>query len=237
MRKILPRLLLGCFLASLAFNAMCMFAGFTIWSAIGLLLGWYIADLGSGLIHMLMDYRPCPPGRRLDQIYFYDGCRESDAYLALMRERLAAVSAFERVVYDFKNHHPRPMALGRRPMWRLIGSSVVLAGLPGTLALNAAFVWGTVPGFVAGLGVALIAGSGFAQYFHGALHRETNPAIILALRRCRLLMTPAAHQRHHDTLQRDFATNCGWSNPVVNRLFRALRARGYLDDAGLEPGP
>ena len=49
-------------------------------------------------------------------------------------------------------------------------------------------------------------------------------------------MTPAAHQRHHDTLQRDFATNSGWSNPVINRLFLALRARGYLRDEGLVPG-
>ena len=59
----------------------------------------------------------------------------------------------------------------------------------------------------------------------------------MAMRHIGLLMTPAAHQLHHDTLQRDFATNCGWSNRVINALFRALRARGYLEDSGLEPSP
>ncbi|WP_156906370.1 fatty acid desaturase CarF family protein [Novosphingobium acidiphilum] len=75
----------------------------------------------------------------------------------------------------------------------------------------------------------------FAQYFHGSLHRLENPWFIPVLRKAGLLMSPVAHQIHHDTLQRDFATNCGWSNPVINRLFISLRAQGMLDDAGLTP--
>ena len=89
---------------------------------------------------------------------------------------------------------------------------------------------------MAGL-TAFLLGGGFAQYFHGTLHRQDNPWFVPVLRRIGLLMTPAAHQLHHDTLQRDFATNCGWSNPVINALFRALRQRGWLDDAGLTPSP
>lgn len=236
-QQLVQRSILGLFLASLAGNAVATVLGFTWLSVLGLLAGWYLADFASGTVHMLFDYRPCPPGKRLDTLYFYEGSRESDAYQALLRERMTAVSAFDRLVYDFKNHHPRPMALGRRPVWRLIGSSVLLAALPMSLLLNLAVVLLAVPGWVVALLLALIVGGAFAQYFHGSLHRERNPALIGWMRRAHLLMTPAAHQRHHVSLQRDFATNCGWSNPVINAAFRALRSRGYLDDAGLVPGP
>ena len=229
------RVILGLFFASLALNAAAMAAHASLLIVPALIAGWYLADLASGLTHMLLDYRPTPAGKRLDELYFYEGSRESDHYLALLRRRMAGVGAFDRLVYDFKNHHPRPMALGRRPVWRLIGSTVMAAALPISLLLNVAVLVRPVPGWVTAMLLALILGGAFAQYFHGTLHREHNPAIIGWMRRAHLLMTPAAHQLHHDTLQRDFATNSGWSNPVINRLFAALRARGYLRDEGLVP--
>ena len=48
-------------------------------------------------------------------------------------------------------------------------------------------------------------------------------------------MTPEAHALHHATLRRDFATNTGWSNPLVNLIFRAAMSRGWIDERGLEP--
>ena len=229
------RIVLSLFLASLAFNVAAMAAHFTLVCVPALVAGWYLADLASGLTHMLLDYRPTPAGRRLDELYFYAGSRESDEYLALVRRRMARVSAFDRLVYDFKNHHPRPMALGRRPVWRLIGSTVLLAAFPVSVALNLAVLALPVPGWLIAILLTLIVGGAFAQYFHGTLHRDRNPAIIGWMRSVRLLMPPAAHQLHHDTLQRDFATNCGWSNPLINQIFRALRKGGYLKDEGLVP--
>ena len=231
------RVILTIFLMSLAGNSVAAFRDAGWLSLPALLLGWYLADMLSGLIHMYMDYRPCTPGKRLNDIFFYQGSRESEEYLGMLRERMATIGPFERISYDFKNHHPRPDALGRRPLWRLIGSTVIVAALPLSLAGNLfAWFW-PLPGWCfAGL-TAFLIGGGFAQYFHGALHRHRNPWFIVWLRKIGLLMTPAAHQVHHDTLQRDFATNSGWSNPVINWLFARLRGRGYLDDAGLEPSP
>ncbi|WP_068076579.1 fatty acid desaturase CarF family protein [Novosphingobium lentum] len=229
------RIILAIFLASLAANAVGVLADPGWLCLPAALLGWYVADLMSGLVHMYMDYRPCPPGKQLNDMFFYAGSRESAEYLALARDRLARINAFERLVYDFKNHHPRPDALGRRSLWRLIGSTVIVATLPLSLLLLAAQLVWSVPGWVVAGVLALLTGGAFAQFFHGSLHRAHNPWIVEMLRGARLLMTPAAHQLHHDTLQRDFATNCGWSNPLINRLFAALRARGYLGDAGLEP--
>ena len=229
------RILLGAFAVSLLANALAALLGFGWASIPALLVGWFVADLVSGLVHMSLDYRPCPPGKRLADLYFYEGSRESPEYLAMLHDRMSQVSAFDRLVYDFKNHHPRPQALGRRDLWRQIGSTVVAGALPMSIALNLATLTVSVPGWLCAGLLAAIAGGGFAQYFHGTLHREHNPWYILAMRRLHLLMTPAAHQLHHDSLRRDFATNSGWSNPVINRLFNALRARGYLDDTGLVP--
>ena len=114
-------------------------------------------------------------------------------------------------------------SVGMQTDMRLLLSAPILLPLS-VLGNGAALVW-PVPGWImAGL-TAFLLGGGFAQYFHGTLHRQDNPWFVPALRRIGLLMTPAAHQLHHDTLQRDFATNCGWSNPVINALFRALRQR------------
>ena len=228
-------LVLALFSASLAVNAALLAVRFDWLCLPALLAGWYLADLASGMVHMLLDYHPCPPGLGLTDIFHYRGSRESAEYLALRADRIARLSAFQRVVYDFKTHHPRPDALGRRSLWQQIGVTLIAAALPASLVLNALALWGGAPGWLIALGVALITGSAFAQHFHGSLHCPKVPRPIAILRRTGLLMRPSAHQIHHDTLQRDFATNCGWSNPLVNRLFVALRARGWLNDAGLEP--
>ena len=200
-----------------------------------LLVGWFLADAVSGLTHMIMDYRPVPAGKGLDQIYFYEGSRESADYLQLRDAAMARIGPLDRLTYDFKNHHPRPDALGRRSIWRQIGSTVIVGALPAALLLNLAWWLFDLPGAVMAGGFSFLLGAAFAQYFHGTLHRDDNPRIVHVMRACRLLMTPAAHQKHHATLQRDFATNCGWSNPVINPIFRAAHRAGYLRDEGLEP--
>ena len=222
------------FALSMALNLW--FAGTPDWRWIpAALAGWYVADLLSGLTHMYMDYRPCTAGIGLDRMFHYSGSRESAEYLDLRDSVLPRISPFERLVYDFKNHHPRPEALGRRPFLVQIGSTILFVSLPASLALNLACAGAGLPGWLIAALVVLIAGGTLAQYFHGTLHREDNPWIVRAMRRLHLLMTPEAHALHHATLRRDFATNTGWSNPLVNTVFRAASARGWLNEAGLEP--
>jgi len=116
-----------------------------------------------------------------------------------------------------------------------IGSTIIFAALPASLLLNLVVWLFEVPGWLTFGAVVLIIGGTFAQYFHGTLHREDNPAIVRWMRAVRLLMTPEAHQLHHDTLARDFATNNGWSNPMINRLFAIAIHRRWLTDSGLTP--
>jgi hypothetical protein len=199
------------------------------------LVAWYVADLISGLTHMYMDYRPCTPGIGLADMFHYSGSRESQDYEALRRKVLPRIGPFERLVYDFKNHHPRPDALGRRSFLVQIGSTILFAALPAAILLNLAAFALPLPGWLIAFAVVLIIGGTLAQYFHGTLHRTDNPWIVRAMRRVGLLMTPQAHALHHATLRRDFATNTGWSNPVVNMIFNAAIRRGWLDESGLEP--
>lgn len=222
------------FLVSLGLNLW--LAGTPGWFWIpAALAAWYVADAISGLTHMYMDYRPCTSGIGLDRLYFYEGSRESADYLTLRDNVWKKIGPFEKLVYDFKNHHPRPEALGRRAMLVQIGSTILFAALPASLVLNAAAWFLDIPGWLTFACVVLIVGGTFAQYFHGTLHREENPAIVHWMRSTGLLMTPQAHQLHHDTLTRDFATNNGWSNPLINRLFAFAMRRKWLSERGLTP--
>ena len=231
----LTRIALWAFAASIAVNLYWVGKP-DLWTIPAMLFAWFLADMLSGAVHMFMDYRACVPNIGLDRLYFYEGSRESPEYAALFRETMGKVNVFERLVYDFKNHHPRPMALGRRTLQRQVGLIVVAGALPLSIALNILCALRPVPdSFVMGM-ITFLLGSTFAQYFHGSLHREDNPWIINVLRRLHLLMTPEAHVLHHETLQRDFSTNNGWSNPLLNAIFRALRRNGRMRDDGLEPG-
>jgi hypothetical protein len=234
MMKAAPWWVTVLFASSLALNLW--FAGLPDWRWIpAALAGWYGADLMSGLTHMYMDYRPCTAGVGLDQMFQYAGSRESTEYRALRDRVLPRISPFERLVYDFKNHHPRPEALGRRPFLVQIGSTIIFVGLPASVALSLACLAFAVSGWLIFGLVVLIVGGTLAQYFHGTLHRADNPRVVRSMRNVGLLMTPEAHALHHATLRRDFATNTGWSNPLVNLIFRAAVGRGWLSEAGLEP--
>ena len=234
MMKAAPWWVTALFVLSLAMNLW--FAGVPDWRWIpAALAAWYAADLISGLTHMYMDYRPCTPGIGLNEMFHYAGSRESAEYRALRDGVLPRISPFERLVYDFKNHHPRPEALGRRPFLVQIGSTILFVSLPFSILLNLLSLAIMLPGWLMAGAVVLTIGGTLAQYFHGTLHRPDNPWIVKAMRRLGLLMTPEAHALHHRTLRRDFATNTGWSNPLVNAIFRVATGRGWLSEAGLEP--
>jgi hypothetical protein len=208
----------------------------SLWSIPAVVVGWYLADLLSGVVHFLLDYLPCPEGQGLDRLFQYTGgSRGKEPYLSMRREVMAGVGPWGRILFDFKCHHPRPHVLGRRTLVVLIRPALIFGGIPSALALNVACALLPVPFWlVAGL-IALIFGSVLSQYFHGTVHRGKNPWFIAPLRRARVLIRPEAHAVHHRTLDRDFATVNGWSNPVVNRIFAWCRGRGWLADEGLEP--
>lgn len=235
MKRRLVNAALWLFLGSLALNLIWLRAAWDWRTPLAALAAWYLADMMSGLIHMYMDYRPCPIGAGLDKAFFYAGSRASPEYDQLKQAALARVGLIDKVAFEFKYHHPRPEVLGRRTLVYQVKSTVLLVSLPLSLGLNLACVRLAVPGWLATGVIVLLVGGTLSQYFHGSLHRPSNPWFIGLMRRLRLLLTPEAHDVHHRTLRRDFAVINGWSNPLVNVLFAFLLHRGALDPVGLEP--
>jgi hypothetical protein len=205
------------------------------WMLPALIAGWFAADAMSGLVHMWMDYHPTRAGLGLKDLFFYEGSRESVEYLAMRDAVMPKLGPLERLIYDFKNHHPRPDALGRRSATVLLRSTSLFATLPFALTANLAFVLLPLPLWLLAGVLSFVLGATFAQYFHASLHRADNPRWVLILRDWRLLMRPEDHVLHHATLTRDFSTITGWSNPALNVVFDTLRRSGRMRDEGLIP--
>jgi hypothetical protein len=229
------RLLFALFFASLAAD-LAMAGPSLDWRVVpAALVGWYAADLASGLVHMYMDYRPCLPGTGLRELYFWEGSRDSPEFLARQSAVYARISGFERIVYDFKKHHPFPDLLGRHSFWHLMKGPVFLVVLPTSLALNVLFAETAPPAWLIVGTVVCLAGAGMTQAFHGTLHRTAVGPFVGAMRRLGLLMSAQAHKLHHDTLTQDFAVINGWSNPLVNLCASTLLRAGILREEGLDP--
>lgn len=209
-------------------------AEYTWWAVPAALASWFLVDAMSGLVHMYMDYKPCQRGKGFDKLFFYEGWRGSDEYVQLKKAVFSRASFFEQIVFDFKIHHPRPGTLGRRT-WHEHTRSLAIIILPVSIALNILWFFWLPEGWLLLAVDVFLLGAIFSQYFHGTLHREQNPWIIVVMRRLHLLLTPEKHQIHHDTLTRDFATINGWSNPLLNHWFNAMVRRGGFDKTGLEP--
>ncbi len=205
------------------------------WMIPAAVAGWYGADFMSGAAHMYLDYRPCVPGVGLDRVFFYEESRGTAEYVAFKKAITGQINPFERLVFEFKLHHPRPESLGRRSFLYLVNSPSLYLALIPALLLNLGCWLRIVPGWLGVGAVFFMFGGVLAQYFHGYLHRSDAPWYIALPRRLHLLMTPAQHGVHHDTLTRDFSTTSGWSNPLLNLVFNALRRRGMLSPAGLTP--
>jgi hypothetical protein len=199
------------------------------------LVGWFAADLVSGLVHMYMDYRPCRPASGLKDLYFWEGSRDSPEFMARQDEVYGQISLFERIVYDFKKHHPFPDLLGRHSFLHLMKGPTFLLVLPASLTLNLVFLAFRPPAWLLVGVVVLLTGAAMTQAFHGALHRDDVGLCLRMLRGARLVMSRRAHKLHHDTLTQDFAVINGWSNPLVNLCATTLLRMRVLQSDGLEP--
>ena len=229
------KLLFALFFASLALD-LALAAPTLDWRvAPAALLGWYLADLASGLVHMYMDYRPCQPGTGLHELYFWEGRRDSDEFAAFQALVYGRISFFERIVYDFKKHHPFPDLLGRHSFWHLMKGPVFVVVLPISVALTLVFLATHPPAWLLVGTVVFLLGAGMTQAFHGTLHRADVGPVVSILRRLGLAMSAQAHKFHHDTLTQDFAVINGWSNPVVNGCASSLLRMGFMHRDGLEP--
>lgn len=208
------------------------------WSVLSFLIvlgALYLADALSGVIHFYLDYRPCPSGVGLKELFFYTGNKGSAEYIALRRKTMTRVNAFEELVFDFKIHHPSPDTLGRRGLIKLTLGAVVFAGFPVSLVLVALTYFDLMNAHLMLFCLVLIGAIVISQYAHSCAHKKTVPFIPMLLQKSYLFITTERHDVHHRTLDRDFCTLNGWANVLVNIIFNIFNKYNLIDKSGLEP--
>lgn len=61
--------------------------------------------------------------------------------------------------------------------------------------------------------------------FAGLFKQVGIPEVIRLLQRCRLFLRPEVHWRHHISFESDFSSVNGWSDPLMNLIYRPLARR------------
>lgn len=234
--KIRTKCLFYCFMV--AFIALALHTGLAVsnwWLALLCVpVAMYVADAMTGLVHFYCDYVPCKPGRGLRELFFYEGDRSSPTYNQLKAKVMKQVSALEEVMFDFKVHHPRPMAMARRTTIHLLLTGVLFIGSPFLLCFFVLKLLG-VPADLQFIVLMTAFCMMFVQFSHACAHQHNESTVIRFLQKTRIFIPPEIHDHHHVVLDRDFAILNGWSNPLVNVLVRYCFQKGWVNEAGLTP--
>ena len=168
------------------------------------LAGVYLADFLTGLIHLLMDCTPLS--------------------LRSVEDR----PKLEWAAYGFILHHAWPTNWNTNDIYY---AGLLRAGflfyLPVTLVALAGFDAAVSPRTT----IALLACSHsgiFTQFSHAAAHGRWRNSpfangVIQTLQTCGVLLRPADHHLHHTNLSTNYAILTGWSNPLLNLVYRAIR--------------
>ncbi len=223
------------FLASVTLNIALIPLEWDWRLVVGVLVGWYLADLLSGIVHLYLDYRPSKKGVGLEEIFFWKGPRDSAEFLARQEQVYKHLGPIDLVAYNFKKHHRFPGLLGRHSFWHMMKGPVIYAPLVLSLLTNLAAVFIGMPAWALACLATLTFGTGCMQCFHSTLHKAKSSWPIMVMRRMGLLMQPESHVPHHELPVRDYGLISGWSNPVLNQVANQLRRWGLLSDDNLEP--
>jgi ubiquitin-conjugating enzyme E2 variant len=158
-------------------------------ASVGLALGFFCADVASGLVHWLCDT-------------YFDSCTPL----------LGTI-----FIAPFREHHVDPGALARHGFLERNGNNclvsvpllltAILRLEPGAISHAA-----VTAGFFVASSLTLCATNQIHAWAHGA----DAPKPILALQRAGILITPERHARHHRG-DRAYAVVSGWSNALLDR--------------------
>jgi hypothetical protein len=59
------------------------------------------------------------------------------------------------------------------------------------------------------------------------------PPVIRRLQRCRLFLRPEVHWRHHISFETDFSSVNGWSDPLMNLLYKPIARRKKVERSAM----
>ena len=155
-----------------------------------LLVGYYLADIASGLVHWATD------------TWFSE--RQFGRLIAIAREHHTHPSNI--LGYRFLEN----ATLGSFPSALLVGPlAILIACLPWSTAGYAAMI---VLGIIS---LTLL----FGTSLHNIGHRKVRSPVLRLGQRLRLFITPAYHHVHHGGDQTTrYCTVNGWANPLLDRI-------------------
>ncbi len=164
--------------------------------ALGLTLGFFAADVASGLVHWLCDTYFDPRTPVLGPMF----------------------------IAPFRQHHVDPGALARHGFLECNGNNC-LASVPLLLTAISLLEPGSVThagqDVAAGFFVAASLTLCLTNQIHAWAHGAPTPTPIRSLQRAGLLITPERHARHHRG-DRAYAVVSGWSNVLLDRALARM---------------
>jgi len=176
-------------------------------AAVGLALGFFAADVASGLVHWFCDTYFDPRTPLLGMIF----------------------------IAPFREHHVDPGALARHGFFERNGNNC-LVSLPLLLTaiwrLEPSAVTRAAEVVAAGFFVAASLTLCVTNQIHAWAHGSHAPRPIRVLQRAGILITPERHARHHRG-DRAYAVVSGWSNALLDRML--ARAEVLLAALGARP--
>ena len=174
---------------------------------LGLTLGFFVADVASGLVHWLCDTYFDPRTPLLGTVF----------------------------IAPFREHHVDPSALARHGFLELNGNNCLVSVpllLIGISRLEPDAVTHPADVVAAGLFVAASLTLCVTNQIHAWAHGANTPKPIRALQRAGILITPERHARHHRG-DRAYAVVSGWSNALLDRVL--ARTEVLLAALGAKP--
>ena len=162
------------------------------WLAMGLLVGYLLADLLSGTVHWFCDSFFAPDTPLIGRT----------------------------IIHPFRDHHDHPDAITRYRFLQQDSTSYIIIIPPLLLALRAGGPDVTTPTsvFVHGLLFAFAVGALGTNAFHKWAHARRVPPGVRWLQRRGLILSPEAHGRHHSAYTHGYCVTHGWMNAILDRI-------------------
>ena len=175
-------------------------------AGLGLVFGWALADLVSGLFHYWAD----------------ELASEHTPWLG------------RNLIVPFREHHHDPLAMTQHGVGETNGDNALgaLLVMVAILALGPA---GPGSALQAALAAGVLGFSGavlLTNQIHKWAHVRHAPRAVRFLQRHRVLLAPVHHAQHHRAHDRAYCITSGWFNPFLDRI---LPRRPHLAETRRQP--
>jgi hypothetical protein len=182
----------------------------------------------SGLGHLFIDYFPLNYRKRLNELFFYDGSRDSDDFKRKRSDIFKAASFFDQQVYFFKTHHRSAGPLVAKSYFAIFcpmaGPALLLIAIAIAVLIDAphqaASQYAAFTLLIVSLGVAH--NDHVHSWVHGSKTMPLGVKAVRFLQKWRLIYSNQTHNRHHQQGESGFCFITGHANFVVDFICRLL---------------